>query len=303
MSRPLLENPLRSLLFVPGNNRRMTEKALGTGADGVILDLEDAVPDAAKVEARETVRKALADIGDVQTAAFVRINDWSTPYWEADVKAVVGKNLQGIVLPKSESIRAISSVERLLRQREKVTALSTGSVRLFLSIESAQGLLKLPELVGFSERIAGVIFGAEDFCLDTGISRIPDGNELLYPRSYLAICTRAYGCGAIDTIYPDLNDPDGLRRECERAKQLGFSGKLAIHPKQIDTIHAAFSPSEQEVSEALKILEVFKEAQANGQGVALLGGKMIDRPVAERARRIINRTEALAKKLSARRKG
>jgi citrate lyase subunit beta / citryl-CoA lyase len=287
MPLPINENPLRSLLFVPGNISRMIEKSWSAGADAVIFDLEDAVPEGSKGEARETVRKALLQNHYVKPSTLVRINGESTSHWKADIKAVVGRNLQGIVLPKIESTRAISSIERILRRQEKIESLELGSVRLFLLIESARGLINLPELVGSSNRISGLMFGAEDFCLDTGISRSANGNELLYPRSALAICARAFGCGAIDTIHSDLDDTEGLRRECEAATRFGFTGKLAIHPKQIEIIQTEFSPSEQDVIEARRIVEIFNGAQARGEGVILINGKMIDRPVVERARRIV----------------
>ncbi len=289
--QPLSENPLRSLLFAPGDNLKMVEKALSTGADAVIIDLEDAASETAKSKARGLVRNALEKHQAARPAGLVRINPESTPHWEPDINAVVCKNLQGVVVPKVESTQTVVSLDQLLGQRETEAGLAPRSVAVFLLIESARGVLKLSELVGCNSRIAGVIFGAEDFCLDTEIPRLPGGDALLFPRSYSVISARAFGCRAIDMVFADVNDTEGLRRECEEAKRLGFSGKLAIHPRQIDVIHRGFAPSSLELEEAKKVLEAFEEAQKKGNAVTLVSGKMIDRPVAERARRTIARAD------------
>lgn len=288
MRWPITELPLRSLLFVPGNSPRMIEKSWSTGADGIIFDLEDAVPNTAKDEARENVRSALEAAGEKCVLVFVRINSHSTAYWQADIKAIIGENLRGILLPKCQSTRELSSLEKVVRRQERARRLAIGATSLFLLIESAQGVLQAARLAGSNSRVAALVCGAEDFCSDMGIPRTPEGTELLWARSYLAICARAYGCLAIDCVYADFNDTGGLIRETELGKHLGFSGKLAIHPKQVETIHSVFAPSEQELSEAKKVLDAFAKAEAKGEGVVALDGKMIDKPVIERARRIMS---------------
>lgn len=292
MRGPMAEYPLRSLLFVPGNSPDKVQKAWKTGADGIIFDLEDAVADSDKPAAREMVRKAIdgAPRGDVST--FVRINSYSTPFWEDDLKAVIGRNLRGIVLPKCGSPDEVSSLENVLDLEEKSNRLASESICLLLLIESARGLLRVPQLAEASRRVAALIFGAEDFALDMGIPRTTDGASLLYARSYLPICARAYGCLAIDAVYPDFKDDQGLLRETETGKRLGFNGKLAIHPKQVGLIHAAFAPSDLELAEARKILEAFAEARGRGESVFALDGKMIDRPIVERARRLVALAES-----------
>lgn len=282
-----LQAPLRSLLFVPGDNPKMLRKAWNTAADAVILDLEDAVPLAAKTEARAQVHKILAAAPPSKPRMLVRINAFATADWQEDLEAVVGPEIQGIVLPKCDAPQTVRAIDRVLQRREKLAGLEPGGVRLFLLIESAKGLLNMGSMFAASDRTVGLILGGEDFCLDMGISRTQEGTELSYPRAALAVCAHAHGCYAVDTIYDNYKDPEGLLQEARLAKALGFSGKLAIHPTQIEPIHAAFAPSAQEVWEANRVLEAFNQAQAAGTGVTVLDGKMIDRPIVERARRIV----------------
>lgn len=291
MRWPTANSPLRSLLFVPGDKPKMIQKSWTLGSDAIIFDLEDAVAESAKVEARENVRTALETAVGVGACAFVRINSGQTPDWQADVKAVTGKNLHGIVMPKCGSPTDVVSVARLVQERERAIRLTAGSIRLLLQIESARGLLEARRLVKSSRRVVALLLGAEDFCSDMRITRTKEGQELLYARSHLATCARAQDCIAIDTIYPYFDDPEGLVRETQVAKRLGFSGKLAIHPKQVPMIHSAFAPTDDEVREARKVLEAFADAQARGAGVISMAGKMIDKPMVERACQVIALTQ------------
>jgi len=285
--RPTGIFPLRSLLFVPGNNPRMIQKSWSIGADCLVFDLEDAVPQSAKADAREKVQAALEAAPDVGIPALVRINSCRTPYWQADVKAAIAKNLRGIVIPKCESPNEVASVVRIVRRREKVMGLPAGSIQLFLLIETALGLLQAPALVKSSPRVTALILGAEDLRLNMGLTRTAEGQELLYARSHLVTCARAHHRCAVDTVYPNFEDAEGLARETLLSKALGFSGKLAIHPKQVTTIHSAFAPSPEEVSEAQKVLEAFTLAEATGRGVIAVEGRMVDEPMVQRARQIL----------------
>jgi citrate lyase subunit beta / citryl-CoA lyase len=279
--------PLRSLLFVPGNNPKMIQKSWATGADGLIFDLEDAVPESAKEEARENVRAALETALQAGIYALVRINSCRTPHWQADVNVAIARNLHGIVIPKCESPGEVTSVVRVVRRRERAIGLPVGSIQLFLLIETARGLLQAQSLVQSSRRVKALMFGAEDFCLNMGLTRTAEGQELLYARSHLVTCARAHDCRAVDTVYPHFEDSEGLARETRLSKALGFSGKLAIHPKQVAVIHSALAPSPEEVSEAHKVLEAFARAQATGSGVIAVGGRMVDEPVVQRARQVV----------------
>jgi citrate lyase subunit beta / citryl-CoA lyase len=282
-----LDKPLRSLLFVPGNRPEKVSKAWGLGADCIILDLEDSVPEAEKHRARRLVHDALEAAPSPRPFAVVRTNPGNSFHWRNDVDAVVTRGLQGIMLPKCESAEEIASAHRTVAALERRRRLKTGSIQLLLLLESARGLLEASRLAQASDRVVALVLGGEDLCLDMGIERTKEGSELAYPRWMLALCARAYGCMAIDTIYAEFNDPQELLRDAETAKRAGFCGKLAIHPKQIGPIHAAFTPGEHEVAEAEKVLAVFAEAEAKGTGAVALNGKMIDKPIVERARRVL----------------
>ncbi len=292
MSRPVIPFPIRSLLFVPGNHRAMLAKSRTTGADALIFDLEDSVPRDAKDDARKLVRAELQKASEPRPLLLVRINALRTSLWRLDVQSVVGKNLFALVLPKSESIAALQELKQLLEERERATGMHAGSIRLFLLIETAKGLLAASRLAESSARIAGLVFGAEDFRLDMGLASAPDGREVFFARSYLAIVARAAECLAIDTVFADFRDRDGLRRETHLAKELGYSAKLAIHPQQIQIIHEAFRPTKREIAEARRVVEAFAIAQVGHSGVASLDGRMIDKPIADRARRLLMTAKA-----------
>ncbi len=288
MPRPVIPVPIRSLLFVPGDRRAMIEKSWATGADALIFDLEDSVPDDAKGAAREMVRAALQRAGESHPLLLVRINAARTTHWQADVQAVVGKNLFGLLIPKCDSFAALQELKELLEQQERLAGLHVGALRLFLLIETAKGLLAASRLAESSARIAGLVFGAEDFRLDMGLAPTPDGRELFFARSYLPIVARAAECLAVDTIFTDFKNVEGLRRETQSAKELGFHAKLAIHPQQVRTIHEVFRPTEKEIAEARRIVEAFAKAHS---GVTTLDGMMIDKPIVDRARRVLRMAE------------
>lgn len=287
MSRPVIPSPIRSLLFVPGNRRAMIEKSWTTGADALIFDLEDSVPDDAKDEARELVRAELHKASEPHPFLLVRINATRTSHWQADVQSVVGENLFGLLIPKCESFAALQELKQLLEEQERAAGMSAGSIRVFLLIETAKGLLAASRLAESSARIAGLAFGAEDFRLDMGLAPTPDGREVFFARSYLAIVARATECLAIDSVYTHFRDSEGLRRETQLAKELGYNAKLAVHPQQIPIIHEVFRPTEKEIDEARRVVEAFAKAEAAHTGVVSLDGKMIDKPIVDRARRLL----------------
>jgi citrate lyase subunit beta/citryl-CoA lyase len=266
----------------------MVEKSWTSGADALIFDLEDSVPDDAKGNAREFVRMTLQTARGKHPLVLVRINALTNSHWRQDLASVVSKKLFGLLLPKCESLRELKNLERSVRLQEKAAGLAIGSIRFFLLIETARGLLETPRLAESSERISGLALGAEDFRLDMGTSRTCDGRELFFARSFLAVCARASACLAIDSVYGDFRDVDGLRRDTQLSKELGFSAKLAIHPQQVGTIHEVFAPTEQEIAEAKQVLEAFARAKAKNSGVAVSDGRMIDKPIVDRAQRLIN---------------
>jgi citrate lyase subunit beta / citryl-CoA lyase len=285
---PSMENSLRSLLFVPGDQAGKIEKAWGTGPDCVILDLEDSVAQSHKAVARKNIRDALAAAPAQTPVVLVRINPSPSQRAE-DIEAVVHPGVFGIVLPKCNSRKQVVEAAHALGQVERRRGMADRSLKLFLLIESAHGLLELPSIVRGSDRVTAVIFGAEDWCLDMGIVRTKAGDEIEIARWNIVLCARARGLAAMDTIYADVHDTEGLLRDTETARRMGFSGKLAIHPKQIAVIHAAFAPSPAEIAEAETVVAAFEEAEANGRGAVAVNGKMVDKPVAEQARQTLLR--------------
>ena len=281
-----LENPLRSWLFVPADQAEKIEKAWQSGSDCVILDLEDGVAPSRKAIARENLARVLELPRPGSPAMLVRINP-DPPHRSADIEASVRPGVFGIMLPKSNTPKDVIETAKELSQAERRMDIAEGNTRLFLLIETARGFLTLPPLASASDRVAGLVFGAEDWCRDMGIARSKAGRELEVARWHLAVCAHAYGLLAIDTIYGDFHDTDGLLRDTENARRIGFTGKLAIHPKQIAPIHASFAPSHAEISEAAAIVEAFDRAEAQGRGAVAVNGRMVDKPVAERFRRIL----------------
>lgn len=287
---------LRTLLFVPGNQERRLEKARLIPADALILDLEDSVPPSEKDAARRMVAASIAELSSSGKDIFVRINSLPTPYAVPDIKSVVTRGLRGICLPKSESREDIRKAEALLTDAEKKSGLADGSVAILALVETAKGIINASEIVSASPRIIGAGFGAEDFALEMGIHRTKEGSEVLYPRTVLAIACRAANVLAIDSVYTDVRDTDGLVRETRAIAQLGFQGKAVIHPDQVDPVNQVFVPSDEEVAQARRVVQAFAAAVEQGQASVSLDGSMVDAPVAERAKKLLARADAIAEK-------
>ncbi len=230
---------------------------------------------------------------------FVRVNAVDSGLMEDDLAAVVGPNIFGVSVGKvgsGEDIRRISDAIELV---ESKAGLEPGSVRLIPWIETAKGIVNAYEICRASRRIVGVAFGAEDFTSDMEIPRTDDDAESAYPRSVVSVAARAAGVPALDTPYFAFRDPDGLRRESRRARGHGFRGKFAIHPSQIEIINEAFSPSAAEVEHAHRVVAAFEEATRGGRGSTSLDGMVIDVPVVERARKLIDLASAISHRGSA----
>lgn len=278
--------PLRSMLFVPGNKARMLEKARTLAADAVILDLEDAVPPDEKTTARAMVREAL-EAGTYSQQVIVRLNAFDTGLLESDLRAILVPGVGGVCLPKAGRARDVERLATLVATLEQERGLAAGAVELFLMIETALGVHSAYPLARASQRVRALCFGGEDLSRDLGAVRTKEGLELSYARAAVVLAARAADVLAIDTVYTDLADGDGLLVEARLARQLGYSGKLLIHPAQIEPLHLAFSPSKEELVHARRILAAFEDAQARGEGVIVFEGKMIDEPIVARAREVL----------------
>jgi citrate lyase subunit beta/citryl-CoA lyase len=280
--------PLRSLLFVPGGRPDRFEKARGAGADAVIYDLEDSVPESGKAEARRNVAAGLASAqSGAGPLVVVRINPASTRHWRDDLRAVVRRGLDAVLLPKCSEAAEITSVDRMIASLEREQRLKRGSVQLFLLIETPGALLHIEALIRASLRVSLLAFGPEDFSLATGTIPSADESELLYGRSLTVIAATAYGCLAVDGVHMQYADIEGLIREAERDRRIGFTGKLVVHPMQIEPVHRVFAVTEEELTWAQGILKLAEEMDAKGVGAAGLEGQLVDAPVVARARRIV----------------
>jgi citrate lyase subunit beta/citryl-CoA lyase len=291
---------MHSLMFVPGHRQRMIDKALASGAHVLFLDIEDGVPPAEKDLARQTIASSLEAVAqDPPTGRhplrFVRINAIGHERMHADLRAIVRPGLEGLCLPKVEQADQIRAIDAIIDELEPSVGLAAGSIRYIAAIESALGLLNAPAIAAASPRMAGLMFGAEDFGKDLGLPtlRVGEASELVYARSALVVAAASAHIGAIDGVWPDIRDPEGLLKDTIQARRLGFTGKSLIHPGQIDTVNEVFRPDEGEVAYAREVIAAFDEAQARGDGAIALGGQLIDLPIVDRARRILQTIDAL----------
>ena len=284
---------LRSLLFVPGNREDMLQKATGVMADALVPDMEDSVPDAEKGNARNVINNMLSDLVKGTQKIIPRTNALDTGLIEEDLRAVVGPLIYGVSVGKFESSWEVEHVDNLIGNLESRVGIKVGTVKLIPWIETAKGILNANEICKSSSRIVAVAFGAEDFTSDMEIERTAEGNELAYPRSIVAIAARANSVLAVDTPYPNFRDSDGLLHEANLAKSVGFKGKFAIHPSQIEAINDLFSPSNDQIEYARKVIAAFKEVEEQGRGATSIDGKMIDVPIVKRAESLLALVESL----------
>jgi citrate lyase subunit beta/citryl-CoA lyase len=285
----------RTKLFTPANDLKKAGKALLSDADAAVLDLEDAVALSEKVNARAVLKEALAlpRTGDV----FIRVNSAQTEFILGDLLAAVTAGVKGIVLAKSESAEEVRQADWLIEKIEKEKGLPPGGIELIPFIESANAIINAYSIASACPRVSRLFFGGVDYTLDIGTSFSKGGSEIFYARSQLVVASRAAGIEApIDTVYPDFKDIEGLVADAKAVRQMGFQGKLAIHPGQVGPLNEVFMPTEDEVSWARKVVAVFDESEARGQAVLQVEGKMIEYPIANRARRILALAEQLTRK-------
>lgn len=287
---------LRSMLFTPGNNLRMIQKTGSLGADAVILDLEDAVPIGEKETGRLFVRDSVEQVAAKGPSVFVRVNALPTGLTAEDLRWAVQPRLKGIVLPKSESKEDVLTCAGWIAELEKEQGIEPGSTVLVPLLETAKGVLLAWEIATASQRVIALAFGAIDFTRDMGTNLSAEGAEIFYARSHVAIAARAAGLQAIDTPWTDITDIEGLVREAKVARQLGFKGKLAIHPNHVESLHRVFSPSEAEIAFARRVVVAFREAEAQGLGAISLDGRMIDVANARQAEQVMAWAEMIDSK-------
>jgi len=282
----------RSRLYLPGTEPKYFINAALHGPDAVILDLEDSVHYAEKDAARILVRNTLRAVDFGSCERMVRINQ--LPLGLEDLAEIVPESPDLILIPKVEAAEHVGEVDRVISELKSRHHL-TRSIWLMPILESALGIENAPAIAVASQHVTALTIGLEDYTADLGVARTAQGNESFYARSRLVNAAKAAGVQAIDSVYSDVADSEGLRRWGEQSRAIGFEGMGCIHPSQIPVVHQAFAPSPQEIDKALKIVAAFEEAQRRGQGVVSLGSKMIDPPVVHRAQSLVERAKQMGK--------
>ena len=279
---------LRSLLFIPGNQPKMLNKAPNVFPDAFIPDLEDSVAWDNKDDARNIVHNHLDMLSQTSKLLIPRVNALETGILKEDLQAVINQNVFAIAIGKIYSSKDVQEISNLISKAEKEKKIKEGSIKLILWMETAQAIINAYEILTSNKRIVGSAFGAEDFTNDMGIHRTENENEIFFARNQLSVASRAANVIALDTPFFAFKDPDALKENSLFAKSIGFKGKFAIHPDQIDIINDCFSPSIQEIDHANKVIKTFEEAKKQGRGSTSLDGLVIDVPVVKRAESLLN---------------
>ena len=264
----------RSLIFVPGNNPRFLEKAKKIQADIVCFDLEDSVPDNEKTSARKLIKNALKSRSEYSSSIFVRTNSPLSGKISSDLKEIIQKGIDGIVIPKVNNISELKKIQKILSGLEKSKKLKP--IQIIPSIESAEGVVNSYQIASFGKRVTAIVFGIFDLLNDLGVEYTKDSPGGKYSRYKIPVDAAAAGISAIDGIWQDLNDLKGLQKDCNFGKSLGYTGKSVIHPDQISMVHKSFYPNKTEISWAEKVCKVYVKSTKKGKGATTVDGKMID---------------------------
>ena len=277
----------RSYLFAPGNHERRVEKALGLGADVVILDLEDAVAISEKKSTRELINKTLEQPRNC--AVFVRVNAYDTEFCYGDICSIVSENLDGIVLPKLESLEDLRSIDWLLGNLEQERGLPNGSIDLMPIIETAVGLVNIREIARADTRVKRLAFGGGDYTRDLGMEWTLKEDELLPVRSEMVLASR-FGKlePPVDTVFIHIKEHDAFRSSCSNILGLGFQGKMCIHPDQVPVTNETFTPDPEEVKWSQRVIDEFAKAEKAGIASIQIDGYFVDYPIVEKAQRTVD---------------
>jgi citrate lyase subunit beta/citryl-CoA lyase len=292
------------MLFVPANSWRMITTAATEGGDAVILDLEDACPIAEKETGRIFARDSIPMLKEKGMDVFVRVNSFDTELTEEDISYVVVSGLDGVMLPKAESKEDILNLDQLLKFEEEKKGILPNTIAILPLLESPKGISAVSEIISGSQRIIGVSFGAGDYSREIGAgmgvtSLSPEEYFLMasHPRSCIALAARAAGILAIDSPFFGLViDIEGLIKESRKVKLIGFTGKLLVHPRHVDSVNQVFSPSKDEIDFARRVIKAYEEAKAKGLGATSLGGRMIDYGSYRRALNLISIAEKISER-------
>lgn len=287
----------RSMLFVPGNNPGIIRDVHIYKPDSVMFDLEDAIAITEKDSARFLVYNMLKKLSgyykELGIETVVRINGLATEFWKDDVAAVVAGGVEVIRIPMTERPEDILAVEAEVEKAEAACGREAGSTKIMVAIETALGVMNSFQIAKTPcKRLIGMAISGEDFVTSMKTTRTPEGDELYVARSMVAMAGRACGLEVLDTVYADVNNDEGFLKEAELIKRMGFGGKSLIHPRQVELIHDVFTPSEKEIAKAVKIVRATEEALRENKGVFTVDGKMVDKPIIERAQRTLELAKA-----------
>ncbi len=285
----------RALLYMPGDDLRKIRKATTLDVDCVCLDMEDGVAANRKAEARATIASALRELEFGRAERLARINPFGSGLESEDLAAALAGRPDGIVIPKVEDAAAIHWASRQIHTAEESNGWPAGGIILIVLVETARGIVNLPQIAGADPRLQALIFGAEDLAGDMGAVRTPAAWEVFYARSAVVTHAAAFGLQAIDMVFIDFHDIPSLVQEATQAMQMGYAGKQVIHPNQVGPVQAAFTPDDATISHALRVMQAMQEHQAEGYGTFALDGKMIDAPLVKAAERVLARARAAGK--------
>lgn len=275
------------MLYIPGNNPAMLQQGGIYGADSLLLDLEDAVALNQKDAARILVRNMLQSINFYNTEVCVRINHLDTPFGLQDLEEIVPLQPDAIRYPKTETLEELAKLIEIIEAIEDKHNLPHDKMTIHAMIETALGVQNVFEIAKFSKRVDAITIGGQDLTADMNIKSTKDGSGIDLARKMIVMAAKANKIDAIDTVFVDINDEDGLRAETEYAKQIGFTGKAVINPRQIDIIHEVYMPTDEEIRKAYRIILEFKKNKKAGIGVFAIDGKMVDAPVMTRAKQVL----------------
>ncbi|HJS18667.1 MAG TPA: CoA ester lyase [Anaerolineales bacterium] len=285
----------RALLYMPGDDRRKIEKAASLGVDCVCMDMEDGVAFTRKIEARAVIAQAMKDLSFGESERCIRINSIGSGLESYDLVAALAANPDTIVVPKIETADQVQWVCDHMESYELSSSQNIGSVRLLVGVETAKGILNLKKIAEADPRLEAIVFGAEDYAASIGARRTKEGTEMLYARQAVVTACAANDLQAIDMVYIDFQDSEGLRAEAEQGAGFGFSGKQVIHPNQVPVVQDAFTPSSEEIDYSRRVVETFESSQREGKGAYALDGTMIDMPLLKSARKVLERARAAGK--------
>lgn len=281
--------PRRSLLYMPGANTRALEKGRSLPADGLILDLEDAVAPDAKPAARDNILAALRQGGYGRRELVVRVNGLETDWGRDDLRAMAGSGADAVLLPKVESAAMVREAEAVL-----VEAGAPETLGIMCMMETPLGMLKAEEVAGASPRLTGLVMGTSDLVKDLNAEHTPDRLPVLTSLSLCILAARAHGLAIVDGVHLDLNDAEGFAAQCRQGRALGFDGKTLIHPKTVAAANEIFGPSAAEIEQAHRVIAAHAAALAEGKGIAVLDGRLVENLHVEAARRSVALAEAIA---------